>query len=116
MQKYFQVPENIGVIINKLLYLIFTFESYRAMVDRFRGASTQPVYSRVDNPTVSVLLDKMCQLERGEAAAAFSSGIAAISNAILGQVETGDRIVCVKHVYPDFPLPERPSSFSTVLP
>jgi cystathionine beta-lyase/cystathionine gamma-synthase len=80
---------------------IFTFESHQAMVDRFSGVSTQPVYSRVDNPTVSVLLDKMCQLERGEAAAAFSSGIAAISNAILGQVQAGDRIVCVQHVYPD---------------
>lgn len=80
---------------------IFTFESYQAMVDRFRGESTQPVYSRVDNPTVSVLLDKMCQLECGEAAAAFSSGIAAISNVILGLVKSGDRIVCVKHVYPD---------------
>ncbi|MDA0992659.1 MAG: aminotransferase class I/II-fold pyridoxal phosphate-dependent enzyme [Proteobacteria bacterium] len=80
---------------------LFTFESYQAMVDRFSGASTAPVYSRVDNPTVSVLLDKMCQLEQGEAAAAFSSGIGAISNAILGQVKSGDRIVCVEHVYPD---------------
>lgn len=79
----------------------FAFESYQAMVDRFRGLTNQPVYSRVDNPTVSVLLKKMCQLEGGEAAAAFSSGIAAISNSILGQVQTGDRIVCVKHVYPD---------------
>ncbi len=80
---------------------LFTFESYQAMVDRFRDESTQPVYSRVDNPTVSVLLAKLCQLERGESAAAFSSGIAAISNAIFGQVRSGDRIVCVKHVYPD---------------
>ena len=80
---------------------LFTFESYQALVDRFRGTSTQPLYSRVDNPTVSVLLDKMCQLEGGEAAAAFSSGIAAISNAILGQVQSGDRIVCVQHIYPD---------------
>jgi cystathionine beta-lyase/cystathionine gamma-synthase len=79
----------------------FTFDSYQAMVDRFRGVTDQPVYSRVDNPTVSVLLEKMCQLEGGEAAAAFSSGIAAISNAILGQVKSGDRILCVKHVYPD---------------
>ena len=46
----------------------FAFQSYQAMVDRFRGDSDQPVYSRVDNPTVSVLLDKMCQLEGGEAA------------------------------------------------
>ncbi|MGI9265760.1 MAG: aminotransferase class I/II-fold pyridoxal phosphate-dependent enzyme, partial [Gammaproteobacteria bacterium] len=51
--------------------------------------------------TVSVLLDKMCKLERGEAAIAFSSGMAAIANAILGLVEAGDRIVCVQHVYPD---------------
>jgi cystathionine beta-lyase/cystathionine gamma-synthase len=80
---------------------LFTFDSYQALVDRFRGVSTQPLYSRVDNPTVSVLLDKMCRLEDGEAAAAFSSGIAAIANAILGQVRSGDRIVCVKHIYPD---------------
>jgi len=80
---------------------IFTFEDYQSMADRFRGVSTQPVYSRVDNPTVSVLLDKMCQLEVGEAAVAFSSGIAAISNVVLGLVRAGDRIVCVNHVYPD---------------
>jgi len=80
---------------------LFTFESYQAMVDRFSGESTRPVYSRVDNPTVSVLLEKLCQVEHGESALAFSSGIAAISNAILGQVQSGDRIVCVKHVYPD---------------
>jgi cystathionine beta-lyase/cystathionine gamma-synthase len=80
---------------------LFTFESYQSMVDRFRGESTQPIYSRIDNPTVSVLLEKMCQIECGERALAFSSGIAAISNAILGLVQSGDRIVCVKHVYPD---------------
>jgi len=80
---------------------LFAFDSYQSMVDRFRGVSDRPLYSRVDNPTVSVLLDKMCQLECGESALAFSSGIAAISNAILGLVQSGDRIVCVKHVYPD---------------
>ena len=80
---------------------LFTFDSYQAMVDRFRGDTEQAVYSRIDNPTVSVLLEKMCQLEGGEKALAFSSGIAAISNAILGLVKAGDRIVCVRHCYPD---------------
>lgn len=80
---------------------LFTFDTYQALVDRFRGDSDQPVYSRVDNPTVSVLLDKMCELEGGEKALAFSSGIAAISNAVLGLVESGDRVVCVRHCYPD---------------
>lgn len=80
---------------------LFSFDSYQSMVDRFRGDTAQSVYSRVGNPTVSVLLDKICQLEQGEAAAAFASGMAAISNAILSQVKSGDRIVCVKDVYPD---------------
>jgi len=80
---------------------LFTFDSYQAMVDRFRGEPDHAVYSRIDNPTVSVLLEKICQLEGGEKALAFSSGIAAISNAILGLVKAGDRVVCVKHCYPD---------------
>lgn len=80
---------------------LFTFDSYEEMAERFRGGSSRPVYSRVDNPTVSVLLEKMCQLERGERALAFASGIAAISNAILGLASEGDRIVCTRHVYPD---------------
>lgn len=80
---------------------LFTFDSYQAMVDRFRGDSDQPVYSRVDNPTVSILHDKMCELEGGDKALAFSSGIAAISNAVLGLIEAGDHIVCVKQCYPD---------------
>lgn len=80
---------------------LFTFDSYEAMADRFRGASARSVYSRVDNPTVAVLLDKMCRLERGERALAFASGIAAISSAILGLTKSGDRVVCTNHVYPD---------------
>ena len=39
---------------------LFTFDSYQAMVDRFRGDTEEAVYSRIDNPTVSVLLEKMC--------------------------------------------------------
>jgi len=80
---------------------LFSFASYQAMVDRFRGDTDQAMYSRVGNPTVAVLLDKICQLEQGESAAAFSSGMAAISNAILSIAKSGDRIVCVNDVYPD---------------
>ena len=45
---------------------LFTFDSYQAMVDRFRGETDHAVYSRIDNPTVSVLLEKICLLEGGE--------------------------------------------------
>lgn len=80
---------------------LFTFESYQAMVDRYRGDVTQAVYSRVDNPTNTVLHEKLALLEDGDAALSFSSGMAAISNTILSIVKPGDRIVCIQNVYAD---------------
>lgn len=80
---------------------LFSFSDYDSMIARFRGDSDQPLYSRVDNPTVKTLQEKVAQLEQGEACLAFSSGMAAISNAILSVVSPGDRVVCINHVYPD---------------
>lgn len=80
---------------------LFTFDSYQSMVDRYLGDVHQAVYSRVDNPTNSILHGKVAVLEGGEAALAFSSGMAAISNAILSIVRPGDRVVCIKNVYAD---------------
>lgn len=80
---------------------LFSFSDYDSMIARFRGDSDQPLYSRVDNPTVKALQDKVALLEQGEACLAFSSGMAAISNAILSVVAPGDKVVCINHVYPD---------------
>ena len=80
---------------------LFTFNSYDEMLRRFRGDTDQALYSRVGNPTVRVFEQKIAQLERAEDAIAFSSGMGAISNAILSRVQSGDKILCIKHVYPD---------------
>lgn len=80
---------------------LFSFSDYDSMIARFRGDSDQPLYSRVDNPTVKELQEKVAKLEQGEACQAFSSGMAAISNAILSVVSPGDKVVCINHVYPD---------------
>ena len=80
---------------------LFSFANYEHMLARFRGDSDEALYSRVDNPTVAVFEQKMTQLERGDGAIAFASGMAAISNAILSVVQAGDQILCIDHVYPD---------------
>lgn len=80
---------------------LFAFSDYDTMIERFEGKSESSLYSRVDNPTVKILEKKIAALEKGEACIAFSSGMAAISNAILSVVHPGDKIVCVNHVYPD---------------
>jgi cystathionine beta-lyase/cystathionine gamma-synthase len=80
---------------------LFTFESYAALAATFAGERRQPIYTRVDNPTVRAFEDKVAMLEGAPAARAFASGMGAISAAVLSVVEAGDRIVCVRHVYPD---------------
>ncbi|MCB2009732.1 MAG: PLP-dependent transferase [Geminicoccaceae bacterium] len=80
---------------------LFTFDDVAQMAATFAGENDRPVYSRGNNPTVRVFEQKMAMLEGGEAARGFASGMAAISASILAFAQSGDRIVCVRHVYPD---------------
>lgn len=80
---------------------LFTFDSFAEMADTFAGKRTRNVYSRTTNPTVSAFERKVAALERTDDAIGFPSGMAAISGAVLAFVQPGDRIVCVRHVYPD---------------
>lgn len=80
---------------------LFTFASVEEMEARYRGETSRDVYSRGNNATVREFELKVAALEGGEDARAFSSGMGAISAAIMAFVQAGDRIVCVRHVYPD---------------
>ncbi len=80
---------------------LFTFESFEQMESAFVDSDSHHLYSRGNNPSVEVFEQKMAELERGEQARAFSSGMAAISTAILAQTQTGSRVVCVEGCYPD---------------
>ena len=57
------------------------------------------MYTRYGNPTIRALEEKLQKLEGGEAALAFSSGMAAISSAILGYVKMGDHVVASRSLY-----------------
>ncbi|HET7412108.1 MAG TPA: PLP-dependent transferase [Pararhizobium sp.] len=80
---------------------LFTFPSYAAMERNYTDPKPRPTYSRVGNPTVRAFEEKMIALEQGEDAIGFASGMAAISSSVLAFVSPGDRVVCVRHVYPD---------------
>ena len=71
------------------------------MVATYRGEKVRPIYTRGLNPTVRMFEEMLAKLEGAEDALGFASGMAAISSAVLTFVEPGDRIVAVKHVYPD---------------
>ena len=57
------------------------------------------MYTRYGNPTIRALEEKLASLEGGEAALAFSTGMAAISSAILGYVQSGGHVVAARSLY-----------------
>ena len=72
---------------------LFTFEDSAKLEAALRGASGEHVYSRLSNPTVRVLEDKVAALERADAALALSSGMAVISAVLLAHLRAGDHLV-----------------------
>jgi methionine-gamma-lyase len=77
----------------------FTFSSSQQGERRFAGQEEGFIYSRLGNPTVKILEDRMAKLENGEAALAFSSGMAAVSAVLIALTKTGDHILCSQGVY-----------------
>ena len=87
---------------------LFTFRSYAEMAAAFAGNVRRPTYSRGDNPTTMEFERRVAALEGAEAARAFSSGMGAVSAAVLALAGAGDRILVTRHVYGDaFRLFER---------
>jgi cystathionine beta-lyase/cystathionine gamma-synthase len=73
-----------------------TVESIRgALLNEFN----EHVYTRGNNPTVQILRKKLAALEGAEDALVLSSGVSAISIAVLSVLKTGDHVICPNHVY-----------------
>jgi cystathionine beta-lyase/cystathionine gamma-synthase len=83
--------------------------------DRYLGAIVPPIfqnslftrktvshgytYTRVTNPTIEIAEKKIAALEEGEAARCFSSGMAAISAALVHYLEKDCHVICPRAVY-----------------
>ena len=80
---------------------LFTFDSVGAMEAAFRAPERHSIYTRGLNPTVRAFETKVAAMERTENARGFASGMGAISATLLGLLRTGDKVVCVRNVYPD---------------
>ncbi|MYM62718.1 O-succinylhomoserine sulfhydrylase [Pseudomaricurvus sp. HS19] len=77
----------------------YVFESAAAAAARFSGEDPGNVYSRYTNPTVRMFQDRIAALEGAEAAAATSSGMAAILAVCMTQLQSGDHVVCSRAVF-----------------
>jgi methionine-gamma-lyase len=57
------------------------------------------IYSRLNNPDLEILEDRLCLWDDGEAAAVFQSGMAAIATSLLTYLRPGDVLVHSDPVY-----------------
>lgn len=71
----------------------FVFANAAQGAARFAGSQEGYIYTRLGNPTVTALEEKIADLEGGEAAAACATGMAAISATLMALVGQGDHIV-----------------------
>ena len=66
---------------------------------RFAGEDGGYIYTRLGNPTLSALEERMAVLENGEAALATASGMGAITTAIWSAIEGSSEIIADETLY-----------------
>ncbi len=64
-----------------------------------RGEEDFYIYSRIHNPTVRNVEEKLAQLENAEDSVLFASGMAAITSAILSVVKAGNTIAASQYLF-----------------
>lgn len=96
-----RVPDGSGVPVVSPLVLATTFEFDDAATFArvMREEEYGYLYASLRNPTVEELAITLAELEGGEAAQVFSSGMAAIAAALLSNLDPGDTLLLPRQLY-----------------
>ncbi|MCP5397191.1 MAG: aminotransferase class V-fold PLP-dependent enzyme [Sphingomonadaceae bacterium] len=71
----------------------YTYDSAQVVANRFAGEAQGMTYSRLQNPTVAMLEERIALMEGAEACRTQASGMAAMTAALLCQLSAGDHVV-----------------------
>lgn len=77
----------------------YVFNDTEHAANRFNLSDAGPVYSRLTNPTVAAVEERLANLEGGVHAVLFASGMAAETAAILNIARAGSHIVSSPRIY-----------------
>ena len=77
----------------------FVFDSAEHAAQLFNLQTFGNVYSRLSNPTVAALEERVAALEGGRAAVACASGMAAEAMALMTLLQAGDHVVAAGALY-----------------
>ena len=87
--------------VSEALFLTqgYVYSTMQAAEARFNGDDPGFIYSRFSNPTVAMFEERMALLEGAEAARATATGMAAVTAAMMGQVQAGDHVVAAEALF-----------------
>jgi O-succinylhomoserine sulfhydrylase len=77
----------------------YTYDDAETVAARFAGEETGMTYSRLQNPTVEMLEHRIALMEGAEACRAQATGMAAMTTALLCQLEQGDHVVAARAAF-----------------
>jgi len=77
----------------------FAFRNSEHGANLFAGKEKGYIYTRIGNPTIEVLENKLAALENGFGGIATSSGMAAITTAYMTFLRNGDHLVSTSAIY-----------------
>ncbi len=77
----------------------YAYDSAEEAAARFRGERPGMTYSRLQNPTTEMLEQRIALLEGAEAARVTTTGMAAMSAALLCQLSAGDHLVAGRSLF-----------------
>jgi len=77
----------------------FIYDDAETAERRFRNEESGYSYTRYTNPTTAMFEQRMAALEGAEAAAATATGMAAVTAAVMGQVQAGDHVIAARALF-----------------
>ena len=77
----------------------FTYDDAETVAARFAGEAEGMTYSRLQNPTVQMLEERIALMEGAEACRAQATGMAAMTAALLCQLRQGDHVVAARAAF-----------------
>lgn len=77
----------------------FAFKSSKHGADLFAGKEEGYIYTRIGNPTINALENKLAELENGYRGIALASGMAAVSTVYMAILQKGDHMISTGAVY-----------------
>lgn len=77
----------------------YTYDDAATVAARFAGEEDGMTYSRLQNPSVQMLEERIALMEGAEACRAQATGMMAMTTALLCQLETGDHVVAARAAF-----------------